>query len=283
MEKLTILTINTWKCDGDYLQRIDWMASEIEKINADIVVCQEVFRTICGKYDTLKMLQKLGGNLRDKPFFGKNRFSFARLSPAREKNRNVNKEFLESISGLGILSVYPILDSFDINLPNHPDDGERIAQFSIIKVNNAQLLIINTHLTHLKEEFGLRINQIKAILSQDILKESFDAILLCGDFNCTEDSATIQYLYQHPDFKISNAFRRAEVKSAKCITLPNKNVSEICFPAVKDGRCIDFIFLIEKRTHSNLKVYLAQIVLDVPNKAGIFPSDHFGVMASIEV
>lgn len=285
MENFTILTINTWKCDGVYPERIHWMASEIERLNPDIIVCQEVFWTTSGKYDTLKLLQSKQHKKQssDQSSVDKSRLKYASFSAARVKDRNINGQFLKSASGLGILSVYPIIDSFAFNLPDHPADGERIAQFSIVEVNTARLLVINTHLTHLKVEYGLRLNQIEAILSQNILKESFDAVLLCGDFNCTEDGITIQYLYQHPEFKVSNAFRRAEVQSARHITLPKKPVSEMLTPKADDGRCIDYIFILEKSSQSTLKVDLAQVVLDNPNNAGEFPSDHFGVMASIKV
>ncbi len=285
MENFTILTINTWKCDGAYPQRIHWMASEIDRLKPDIIVCQEVFWTASGKYDTLKLLQSENNKNHGSNGYSveKSRLKYASFSPARIKDRNIDGQFLESASGLGILSFYPIINSFAINLPEHPADGERIAQFSIVEVNTARLLVINTHLTHLKVEYGLRLNQLEAILSQEILKESFDAILLCGDFNCAEDSISIQYLYQHPDFKVSNAFRRAEMRSKRHITLPKKPISEMITPEVGEGRCIDFIFLLEKSSQSTLKVDLAQVVLDNPNNAGEFPSDHFGVMASIKV
>lgn len=283
MENFTILTINTWKCEGAYPQRIHWMASEIERLKPDIVVCQEVFWSTSGKYDTFKILQPEPKIQHEQAGNKKNRLAYASYSAARIKSRNVHGQYLESASGLGILSSYPIIDSFAVKLPEHPADGERIAQFSIIEINHVRLLIINTHLTHLKVEDGLRLNQIEKILSQVKLQESFDAILLCGDFNCTEDSNTIQYLYQHPDFKVSNAFRLAEVRSAKHITLPKKLNSELQAPNANDGRCIDFIFVLEKKHHANITVDLAQVVLDKPGKAGEFPSDHFGVMASMKV
>ena len=39
MAALRILTINTGKCDGPYKQRLDWLASELQSQQADVIAC----------------------------------------------------------------------------------------------------------------------------------------------------------------------------------------------------------------------------------------------------
>ena len=49
---ITLLTINTWKCDGDYHPRVEWLAAELKASGARIILCQECFQTADGKEDT---------------------------------------------------------------------------------------------------------------------------------------------------------------------------------------------------------------------------------------
>lgn len=41
---ITLLSINTWKCDGDYTRRLPVLAAQLKESGADIILCQECFR-----------------------------------------------------------------------------------------------------------------------------------------------------------------------------------------------------------------------------------------------
>ncbi|MCY7358638.1 MAG: hypothetical protein LH609_14505 [Rudanella sp.] len=40
----SLLTINTWKCDGQYRQRLALLKTQLGALRPDVVFCQEVFR-----------------------------------------------------------------------------------------------------------------------------------------------------------------------------------------------------------------------------------------------
>jgi hypothetical protein len=49
---IRIITINTGKCDGWYPERIEWMLSELRRLEPDVIALQEAFRAEEGPMDT---------------------------------------------------------------------------------------------------------------------------------------------------------------------------------------------------------------------------------------
>jgi len=52
MKYFTVLSFNTWKCEGDYLARLESMVTEITSIEPDVILLQEVFVSCNGEWDT---------------------------------------------------------------------------------------------------------------------------------------------------------------------------------------------------------------------------------------
>jgi endonuclease/exonuclease/phosphatase family metal-dependent hydrolase len=50
-----------------------------------------------------------------------------------------------------------------------------------------------------------------------------------------------------------------------------------------DDRRIDYIFVTAARRDGRATVRDARVVFDQPDASGVFPSDHFGVMADVQV
>jgi endonuclease/exonuclease/phosphatase family metal-dependent hydrolase len=51
---IKIITINTWKCDGEYRERMRSLAEGLRLLKPDIIACQECF--VSEEADTLKFL-----------------------------------------------------------------------------------------------------------------------------------------------------------------------------------------------------------------------------------
>lgn len=259
---LKLLTINTWKCDGPYHERMAVFKRALDHLQPDVIACQEVFRTA-----TTDTGRELAGTLNM-------HYQFA---PGRYKTRTFDGEPTKSYSGLGLLSRYPIQQSVTLLLPTDVRDGERMAQYSLIDCNGLVILVINTHLTHLRNSSSLRIQQLDALLSHPLVGQHNGPIFLCGDFNAELSSPELQHLLGHPTLTVRDAYEAGN-GPLPGITMPARSQS---IPA-KDKR-IDFIFSIAN-AHTRLPAITdAQVVLDEANEAGIYPSDHCGVMIQAEL
>lgn len=239
----SLATINTWKCDGDYFKRMPLIAAELKKIQPSVIACQEVFHSIDDtSISTKKYLEEVLGMC--SYFF-----------PSRKKERKIDNKNVLSYSSLCFFTNLEITDYKEFFLPTHELDGERTAQLIIVKYNQSNIAVVNTHLTHLKDETNLRVQQLKHILNTI----DCDALFLCGDFNDIPNSKTIQYLIESPH-SFENTFKRN-------------------YPTHVSGKCIDYIFYKPKHL---INVLDHTIILNQP-KDTILPSDHFGLYASYKI
>src|ERR1700743_746360 len=107
VEHIKIITINTWKCDGNYPRRMRILAKQLKDLAPGIIAYQECFYSDEGNADTLKYLaDTLNMN--------------SCFLPGRSKKRGFNGRWVESLSGLGILSTYPIIGVKEFLLPDAP-------------------------------------------------------------------------------------------------------------------------------------------------------------------
>lgn len=246
--KLKVLSINTWKCDGAYHDRCRLLAQQIKVLNPDVVLIQESFRTKDLEICTAKYIANILGYCMD-------------FVPSRLKFRKVNGEVRNSYSGLSVLSRFDSIRSGYFDLPSSEKDGWRNVQFIQYQVP-FPLMVINTHLTFLKDS-KLKLQQLEA------LKTYIDGletpVFVAGDFNITPDSEYFNWW--------KNAFNHN-------IILAQEAPFEITFPGNNDGKCLDYQFLIPKR--SDLTIKESQVVLNKKDpELKIYPSDHFGLMSSI--
>jgi endonuclease/exonuclease/phosphatase family metal-dependent hydrolase len=181
--EIDLVTINTWKCDGDYYNRREVLAAGLQKMSftAQVIFCQECFQTIDGEVDTLHYLSVA---LNIPGYFAK----------TRRKHRSLNDRMTDSFSGLGILTNLPVSSETTIGLPSSQADGGRVAQFLTLELTpGISMLVANVHLTHLRNHHALRIQQLVSVL-QGISASSADYRIIGGDFNAEENSTEIQLL-----------------------------------------------------------------------------------------
>ena len=139
--KLTLVTLNTWKGEGDYPARLSAMGDLLEELNPDLVFLQEVLAIPGTDIDTAKILaERLGCR--------------AVSHPARNKPRRIDGEVYHSTSGLALLSRLELRSAQSVSLPTDPADGERIAQIVECDIGDAgmpPLIAVNLHLSHLPD------------------------------------------------------------------------------------------------------------------------------------
>jgi len=253
-----IITINTWKCDGDYRARMALLAEQLYQLKPDIIACQECFVCEEAGTDTLKFL---AGQLNMNYLFAN----------GREKRRFFEGEWLDSLSGLGILSVYPI-SAYDIfSLPATGEDNDRKApQAVIILPNGMELLLTNIHLTHLKDII-LRKSQAAFVAKRVASIPKNYIKLICGDFNAEPGSEEVAALID--TCKAVDTYKTGNGIEPRCSLLEAYEVG--------GNICVDHIFALPLPGGKYPQFINSAIVLNEPGVNGLYPSDHFGITTTL--
>lgn len=178
-----LLTLNTWKCEGDYELRIGTMARHISVIQPDILMLQEVFCAPEVNTDTLKYIRPRLVDHHCLP-------AIARNKVRRFKGRDV-----QSLSGLATFVRGELLESRVIPLPDCEEDRDRCAQVNKVVWNGHVLQIVNLHLSHVRGANELRKRQLEVILGE---LEALP-VIIGGDFNSRPDSLPMNFLRENMD------------------------------------------------------------------------------------
>jgi hypothetical protein len=112
-------------------------------------------------------------------------------------------------------------------------------------------MMANVHLTHLRNSEALRLRQLETVLSwMDASAASYR--IIAGDFNAHPDSALVGVL-------------KNKIAAVECIQ-----------------HFVDYIFTLPSPIANNYLPFIhSKTVLDRPNAAGLYPSDHFGIQTSL--
>ena len=271
---LRLVTLNTWKCDGNLSARLPLMADGLASLDADVVCLQECFASYpgaahpdtahstppsaarasaCGVMDTALYLSR---RLRSRLFH----------APARWKVRTIGRTSIPSTSGLAVLVRGEALDMDVLELPSDPRDGQRIAQGVVIRRERVSLRVVNLHLSHLRDGDALRASQLRAVL--DRFADDSMPTILAGDFNATFDAPALSAARSRDDLDLG-----PEAPERWPATLLGGEAR---------ARAIDHVLLLRGGLRDGPRLVDRRRVLDRPDGSGVYPSDHAGVMAEIE-
>ena len=254
MAEFAVLTLNTWKCDGDYPGRLPLIRHGIAALRPDICLLQESFVAGALGWDTAEHVAETLGY----------RVAYA---PARDKLRRIDGHPVRSQSGLALLTRGEIVSSRTVILPDDPEDGERIAQVAEVTLDGARLLVVNIHLTYLPGRDALRQEELAVALADLPPLTGYAAAAIGGDFNCPPDSAPIRWLMSEPDRAVTDTAAGADFITHEASSR-------------RPAQRIDYIFLVD--TGRPPRVLDTKRVLDTPDPAtGLLPSDHYGVLSRI--
>jgi len=244
---LRVVTLNTWKCDGAYRQRLHAMATQLRALNPDVVALQESFASVDGRWDTARHLAQAMG------------MGWVQV-PARTKARVCEGVAVASHSGMALLSRWPIAQHTSMDLPNDPEDGERVALLCQLVVDSHRLTVANVHLTHLPAASALRHRQLHAVLEHPWLHSLRQAAIVCGDFNAPLHADGLC------EFVVPLG---VWVDVARTAGTPHKVTCPVAHGA---GLDLDHVLA---RAGSPLRWHSAHVALDhVDPIHGVWPSDH---------
>jgi endonuclease/exonuclease/phosphatase family metal-dependent hydrolase len=143
------------------------------------------------------------------------------------------------------------------------------------------LLLVNLHLTHLRDAGDLRSAQLDTILGQPWLQGQGTARLLCGDSNATLDAPELASLLDGSrGWDVRDAYQAGGGTSPRHTVHPDASLHGGSTVA----RCIDYIFSLATSPADQPTFTSSAIVLNRPDsESAIHPSDHFGVMMTMSL
>jgi endonuclease/exonuclease/phosphatase family metal-dependent hydrolase len=252
---MRVVSLNTWKAEGDYSQRVRAMVDGLADLSADVIALQEDWRTCDSQTHTARSLANaLSMHLT--------------WIPARAKLRSFEETSILSTAGLAVLSRAPVLEQRVITLPQDASDGERLAQCVKLPGDEQPWWLVNVHLTHLGHRADLRHAQLQTVLdAMESVAQDGQAVVVCGDFNAEPHDDEIAGFLQ-ANGPLIDAFSGITNK------VTHRSETGI-------ARNIDHIFLRAVAGMPAWVVHHARVVMDRPTAQVVLASDHFAVCADL--
>lgn len=268
---MRIVTINTWCGWGPYEERMELLGDQLAALEPDVVACQEVFLSADGAQDTAATLGR--------------RLGLAHYAyPSRRWDWPLRDGTADGWFGLAVLSRYPVRELAGRTLPSVPGDGERIALFAGIEVQDDPsfrgfLRLAVLHSTHLAHHPETRIVQMQQTLNDPFLRGPATARVLCGDLNMTPEGEEWAWLRSgagQPWTARDTYELGGGGEPSYTFAHPDNP-----FTAGLPPHRLDYIVDLGDGTPSSSEYRDARVVLNQPGASGIFPSDHLGVAVDL--
>ncbi len=247
---MKILSLNLRHNQDRWEERLPLVVDALHNEEADIIGFQEVW---LGFQQAHMIADRLNQQTPDRPYS-------VFVEPKWGEN---------PVEGIGILSRLPVIDHQRLELP----EGERIAQSIRVEIDGQTVDIANTHLHHRPEKDEvIRLPQMETLLRWMFGQENRRWILT-GDMNAAPTTSTIQ-------------LTKKRLASTYEVVHGREPITTFPTPLVTGGYtgssiAIDYIFF----DPSFLRVKAAQVIANKahPDDNQLYPSDHYGLMAEIEI
>jgi endonuclease/exonuclease/phosphatase family metal-dependent hydrolase len=260
---LRVVTLNIWNLSGDWRARRGAIVALLRQCEPDVVCLQEVVANDRGNQAEW-LADQLGGLS----------VAFAGSPPAAATGR----------FGNAVLSRRPIEATAHVELPYVPDDQEvpRLA----VHARTGGVDVFSTHLAWQLHDSALRERQVRVLV--DFVAERRDPAapvgpVVAGDLNAEPDSSVVRYLCGlasldgHGTY-FQDAWRLAG-GGGPGYTWSNANPH-----AAEDGEAdkrIDYVLSGFHGPALNGRPVECRVVGDAPVD-GVWPSDHYGVLAVLQ-
>ena len=265
---LRVATLNLWGENGPHARRLELVAEELGRLNADVLALQEV--------------REVPGRLPNQADTLASRFGFhAAFARATEWGGGVE--------GLGIVSRFPIRQTAFARLPHATETEGRIVLSACLDTPRGPLWLHTTHLSYRLHEGREREEQVMAVDGQVTARAAETDLpqIVAGDFNTAPDGDEIRWLRGATTL----GGRRVSYQDAWAavhpddpgVTWARDNPFRARMGWLPAERRIDYIFVTAARRDGRGAVNDARLCFDQPGTDGVFPSDHRGVLADIQV
>jgi endonuclease/exonuclease/phosphatase family metal-dependent hydrolase len=269
MKTLRVATLNIWNRFGPWDQRLPAIRAGVKALAPDLLALQEVLRLAPGDGDGLDQAALLAAE-------AGYHVAFARAHDERW-------------FGNAALSRWPIARSATFELPRCGTDERRTLLFAEVDSPFGRIPFFVTHLNWKFDEGHVREAQVREIVAHvDALApasaSAFPAIL-CGDFNAEPEADEIRYLHGLTSLGGSRRVYFQDAFAAAGDGSPGFTYARrnpFAAPLGEPDRRIDYVFVRgrDDRHRGDPLEGQAKVCFDAAVD-GTFPSDHFGVVATL--
>jgi len=260
---MRVLTLNIWNLSGDWRARRGAIVAVIQRWEPHVVCLQEVVES-----DRGNQAQWLAETLGGWPMA----YAGARYGP------------VDGVRfGNAILSRRPVEATSQIDLPERRDEQE--VQRVVLHARTGGVDVYCTHLAWQLHDALLREQQVRALVR--FVEETSDPAaplgpVVAGDFNAEPDATAIRYLcglatLDGTSTYFQDAWRLAG-DGGPGLTWSNAN-PHAALDAEPDRR-LDYIFSGFRGRSAAGRPLACRVVADAPVE-GVWPTDHFGVLADL--
>lgn len=262
MRSFRVATLNIWQIFGPWNERLVAIREGLAALAPDVIGMQEVLR-----YEGLDQASVVGADLGYEMAWGK------------------ASDHHGFPLGNAILSRWPIARTEVIPLPQAGSDEHRSLLFAELASPFGNVPFFCTHLNWKFSHGHVRVAQVRAVaeaVARLAPVSGFPPVVV-GDFNAEPDSDEIRYLrgltgLGGPCTYFADAFGVAGDGSPG-VTFAKRNPH--AEPLREPDRRIDYVFVRGPDDIQRGEPRDARVCFDQPASNGVFPSDHFGVVATI--
>jgi len=260
---MRVVTWNVWWRFGPWRERAPLILDVLSQSDADVICLQEVWDT-GAENQAAEMADTLGLHYVFEPVLPINGVQW----------------------GMAILSKWPVLDSQGLVLPSMPsDDGSRDCKVmrACFDGPRGAVDVYNTHLSWRPEESAVRQEQVTAIV--ELVRDSHCGSIppiICGDFNAIPTADEIRMLTGEAPVPVDGFYFfdawRAGGHTDAGFTWDNQN--PLTNKALQSNRRLDYILVGEPAVNAAGHILKAEHIGRTATN-GLYPSDHFGVLAEL--
>lgn len=257
---LRVATLNIWNRMGPWDERLSAIAHEVSAIAPDILGLQEVIHWPGTFEQDVVLRETLGMNL----YFG----------------RHPESEFP---MGNAIASKHPLGRTETFPLPTGGTDERRSLVFAEVVTPHGTVPVFSTHLNWKLHEGHVREEQIRFVTDKiaELAPITGFPPILVGDMNAEPESDEMRFL------RGLTSMRGKSVYFADCFGIRGEGpgftyARENPFAAVyrEPSRRIDYIYVRGPNEEGKGEPLTARVCFEKEH-GGVFPSDHYGLVADI--
>lgn len=266
---LRAVTLNIWNRQGPWPERLPLIRDGLAALEPDIVGLQEVLGFPGMPSQAHEIAEPFGWHVHHVPAW----------------NVGGGLTF-----GNAILSRHPLLDAQSLPLPSPPGYDTRTAAFARVDAPHGPFPVFVTHLTYQHHLGSARCQQVRALTDHVKALAATDGSppILMGDFNADPDADEMRFLrgltplggesVYFADAWLATAGQAPDARPGW--TYDRRN--PYALRSREPSRRIDYIYVRGPDRHLRGEPLSARVCLDEPS-GGVWPSDHFGLFAEIQV
>ena len=280
MSLLRVATINVWNKSGPWLARLPLIRQELQRLSPEIVGLQEVLRfRPDGAADTpLTTSNDQATEIADGLGF--------HLAYGVASDYGNGLKF-----GNAVFSKYPIVEQRTHQLPGLESGESRCLLYALCDTPYGQLPVFVTHLNWKFHHGAVRQRQVAFIAERIAQISPIDGShlppVLMGDFNAAPDADEIRYLTGLCAFEGKTVyFADAWTYAGHGPGYTFDRANDYALKGREPSRRIDYIFVRGPDREFRGEPMHAEVAFNEAQRSAaepIWPSDHFGVYADLEL